>query len=497
MKPHPVRQVTGCTSDGAAPCPDIDAMRFLQHELEMQIEELRSTNLELEASRNKYALLYDSAPVGYFTFGRDGSILSVNLTGATLLRNDRSALANKRFELFVAAEDRFMFVDFLRMVFLGRDKMTCRVRLSINNQPPLHVRIEAMAAGIGEECHAAMVDITERHQWEEYLRDSEYNLSKAQSMSHVGSWRSDPLTGELRVSDELLRIMNLSREETTPEMLTSVVHPEDREAVLARLRQGAEQGTSYEIEHRLQLRDGTSKWVYSIVEPSVNIARQVVKLYGTTQDITERKHDEVRLRNKKNELQAIFDAVNDGVIVFDHAGSVQHYNHICPQFFPEDVLSGARCKDLFHPDADCSPQICPVELALKGEGVETSMVSAREGHNTRYIDITANPIEDELGEKTRALLFFRDVTQKRVHEMQLIQTEKMSTLGYISAGMAHEIRNPLNSIGLYVQLLKGGLDDPERFEFLEKIEMEVRRIDGILRKLMDAVKRPRYHLQQV
>jgi hypothetical protein len=50
---------------------------------------------------------------------------------------------------------------------------------------------------------------------------------------------------------------------------------------------------------------------------------------------------------------------------------------------------------------------------------------------------------------------------------------------------------------LYVQLLKGGLDDPERFEFLEKIEMEVRRIDGILRKLMDAVKRPRYHLQQV
>lgn len=82
-------------------------------------------------------------------------------------------------------------------------------------------------------------------------------------------------------------------------------------------------------------------------------------------------------------------------------------------------------------------------------------------------------------------------------QQEIVQTEKMSTLGYISAGMAHEIRNPLNSIGLYVQLLKGSLDDPERDEFLEKIEMEVRRIDGILRKLMDAVKRPRYHLQQV
>jgi signal transduction histidine kinase len=82
-------------------------------------------------------------------------------------------------------------------------------------------------------------------------------------------------------------------------------------------------------------------------------------------------------------------------------------------------------------------------------------------------------------------------------QAEIVQTEKMSTLGYISAGMAHEIRNPLNSIGLYAQLLKGGLDDPEWVDFLEKIETEVRRIDGILRKLMDAVKRPRYHLQQV
>jgi signal transduction histidine kinase len=97
-------------------------------------------------------------------------------------------------------------------------------------------------------------------------------------------------------------------------------------------------------------------------------------------------------------------------------------------------------------------------------------------------------LERRVDEKTLEL--------QKVQE-EIVQTEKMSTLGYISAGMAHEIRNPLNSIGLYAQLLKGGLDDPDRFEFLEKIEMEVRRIDGILIKLMDAVKRPRYHLQQV
>ncbi|NMC73996.1 MAG: response regulator [Geobacteraceae bacterium] len=80
---------------------------------------------------------------------------------------------------------------------------------------------------------------------------------------------------------------------------------------------------------------------------------------------------------------------------------------------------------------------------------------------------------------------------------EIIQAEKMSTLGYLSAGMAHEIRNPLNSIGLYVQLVKGCPDETERLECLEKIEQEIKRIDGILRKLMDAVKRPRFLLRQV
>lgn len=466
-----------------------------QLELERQVEELRAANRELEAARDKYALLYDFAPVGYFTLDRDGCIRTANLTGADLLGVERSLLDNQNFAQFVADEDRSPFADFLRMVFTCHEKMTYRLKLSKGDSKPVFVRIEAMAAGPDDECHAALVDITERKRAEESLRESEYNLAKAQSMSHVGSWRSDPLTGELRVSDELLRIMNLTREEATSELLASMIHPEDRDYALALLHKGAEQGNSYEIEHRLLLKDGTSKWVYSIVEPSVNIARQVVKLFGTTQDITERKQGEVRLRNKKNELQAIFDSVNDGVIVFDHNGSIQHHNHICPEFFQSEVLSGGSCRDVFHPDQPLSPHNCPVELALRGERVESSMVSVREGHDTRYIDITANPIKDELGEKTRALVFMRDVTMKRLHEMQLIQTEKMSSIGVLATGIAHEINNPLTSVAGYAEaLLRRFRDEPtlgsdnrlEDFQkYLKVIVREAYHCKGIIGSLLN------------
>lgn len=82
-------------------------------------------------------------------------------------------------------------------------------------------------------------------------------------------------------------------------------------------------------------------------------------------------------------------------------------------------------------------------------------------------------------------------------QLEIVQSEKLATLGYLSAGMAHEIRNPLNSINLFVQLIKSGLEDPEKLEYVEKIHKEVDRIDGILRKLLDASKRPKYEIGEV
>lgn len=70
-------------------------------------------------------------------------------------------------------------------------------------------------------------------------------------------------------------------------------------------------------------------------------------------------------------------------------------------------------------------------------------------------------------------------------QAEIIQAEKLATLGHLAAGLTHEIRNPLNSINLFTQILKNNQDShPQQTDFLERIQSEIERIDRLLVKLL-------------
>lgn len=141
-----------------------------QIELEMQNEELRRARENEAEALEKYADLYDFAPVGYFSLDRDGSISNVNLTGAVLLGINRSQLSGRCFGLFVTDRDHSAFTDFLRKVFESHAKEACEVALKKGGKHPFFVQIEAIAVASGLECRVVISDITVRRQLEQKLK---------------------------------------------------------------------------------------------------------------------------------------------------------------------------------------------------------------------------------------------------------------------------------------------------------------------------------------
>ena len=211
------------------------------------------------------------------------------------------------------------------------------------------------------------------------------------------------------------------------------------------------------------------------------------------QKIQELEAANLGLRVKTNELQAVFDAISDSVVIYDHRGCIQHRNHVCPRLFPTETIIGRSCSALFHPDEERSPEQCPVERTLEGESTQMSFSQARDGGEHRYYDVIATPIQDT-NEDTRALVFIRDVTDKRNNEIQLMQAEKMSSIGMLAAGVAHEINNPLTSVAGYAEALlrrfrdeQGLVDDPRLSDFKKYLEVIIResyRCKGIIDSLL-------------
>jgi PAS domain S-box-containing protein len=141
-----------------------------QIELEMQNSELTKARDDMEAMLEKYTDLFEFAPVSYFTLDREGTISSVNLTGASLLGTERSRLNGRRFEHFVAVADRSAFANFLANAFASLTKETCEVVLRKEGNIPLCVQIEATSAKSERECRVTLFDITDRKRAVESLR---------------------------------------------------------------------------------------------------------------------------------------------------------------------------------------------------------------------------------------------------------------------------------------------------------------------------------------
>jgi PAS domain S-box-containing protein len=164
-------------------------LRVHQIELEMQNEELRRAQADLEASHARYFDLYDLAPVGYLTVSEGGLILKANLTAARLLGVARGVLVNEPLTRFIVSEDQDSYYLHRKRLFATGAPQVLELRVRRQDGPPFWARCEATTAldrdGTTEVSRMVVSDITDRKRIEEERLEFERELQQTQKVESL------------------------------------------------------------------------------------------------------------------------------------------------------------------------------------------------------------------------------------------------------------------------------------------------------------------------
>jgi len=213
--------------------------------------------------------------------------------------------------------------------------------------------LDASGASVGSS--VIVHDITERKRNERALKESEANLSQAQRMAHIGNWVWDTKADRIYCSDEFYRIFGMIRQEfITYGQFIDTVNPENRDSVNQAVDASLGTGEHYSTDYRVVWPDGNERIVHAEGEVILDGAGKPVRMFGTVQDVTERKKSEAVLEKYRLFSENAHDIVlfvrRDGRILEANAAAVKAYGYTYEELLSLSIYD-LRASDIgYHVD---------------------------------------------------------------------------------------------------------------------------------------------------
>jgi PAS domain S-box-containing protein len=210
----------------------------------------------------------------------------------------------------------------------------------------------------------------------------------------------------------------------------------------------------------------------SEVTEEVNLREQLREYASKLEDVVRERTDE--LVSEKEKLNAIVETLEAGLFIVDKDRKITWINRTLKDWMGVDEVRDMSL-DSIYGGTD-------VQRSIVDNSVVQEIIFQNLGKRKGYFQITSTPLISSDG-ISQALVLVQDITEMKKMEEQMMHSEKLSDLARISAGVAHEIGNPLTSISSYVQILRAMDFDSFTKETLETIAKHVNRIISIVRQM--------------
>ena len=323
-------------------------------------------------------------------------------------------------------------------------------------------------------------DVTEQRSAERALRESEQRFRRIANSAPALMWVTRLDRVRDFVNDAYAHFAcgpDCDFEEARTLDWRERIHPDDVDRIVAESIAGEASLKAFTLEGRYRRHDGEYRWLRTVSQPRFGPDGELVGFIGVGTDITVAKEAELELRRQVEErtrqlvaseaqFRAVFEAALEVMVLLKPDGTVLAVNNRREAWRYEDPSEAVGLKLWNAPTMRLYPQHTQtmkrgIAAAAKGKVFTTEVKMEREGVPTAFLDVSVQPVKGPDGAIIYLLFEARDVTDLKMAQEQLRQSQKMEALGQLTGGIAHDFNNLLTVVVGGLDIIAKRADDPK------------------------------------
>ena len=370
----------------------------------------------LHESEIKFHDLFNNAEVGMFRTRLDGSkILEMNERFLEIFGRTRAEMGGSASVIHWA--DPAERVEMRRRLEAEGHVRDFECRMLTKQGEVRHCLASLRLDGEQGGLEGSIVDITERKNAEEALRENREMLRESQAIAGLGSYVLDISAGVWKSSDVLDALFGIDESyERSVEGWAALGHPDDRAAMVDYFaNEVLGKGQAFDKEYRIIRRnDGSVRWVHGLGKLEFDPSGRPLRMHGTIQDITERKRADEELRASEAKYRTLVENIPQKIFIKDRSFRWVSINENLARDLgirPEEAVAKTDA-DFFPPEFAAKYHADDVRIMETGRTEELEERYTQGGRKT-WVNTIKTPVRDMNGEIVGLLGIFWDITERK------------------------------------------------------------------------------------